>query len=144
MSVLDHVLNCDVERLELLKKQEELPHTDTSNMEPEEKEELAKEIADVNVRLDMIDAHGAEAKAKHIISGLGFKESEFDKPTKKFSGGWRMRVAICKVIFSEPEILMLDEPTNHLDLVALIWLENYVKKLDITVLIVSHARDFLN
>jgi len=55
-----------------------------------------------------------------------------------------MRIAISKVIFSEPEILLLDEPTNHLDLVALIWLENYVKKLDITVVIISHARDFLN
>ena len=92
----------------------------------------------------MIDAVGAPAKAKHILTGLGFKEREFSVPTKKFSGGWRMRVAIAKVIFSEPEILMLDEPTNHLDLVALIWLENYVKQLDITVLIVSHARDFLN
>lgn len=58
-----------------------------------------------------------------ILEGLGFKLSELDIPSKKFSGGWRMRIAIAKVIFSEPEILLLDEPTNHLDLVALIWLE---------------------
>jgi ATP-binding cassette subfamily F protein 3 len=58
-----------------------------------------------------------------ILEGLGFKPIELDIPSKKFSGGWRMRIAIAKVIFSEPEILLLDEPTNHLDLVALIWLE---------------------
>jgi ATP-binding cassette, subfamily F, member 3 len=92
----------------------------------------------------MIDAHNAESKAIQILTGLGFKKSELEVPSKKFSGGWRMRIAIAKVIFSEPEILMLDEPTNHLDLVALIWLEKYIQQLDITVLIVSHARDFLN
>lgn len=113
-------------------------------MEPEEKLEISQRLTKVTERLDFIDAHNAESKAIHILTGLGFKQNELTIPSKKFSGGWRMRIAIAKVIFSEPEILMLDEPTNHLDLVALIWLEKYIMALDITVLIVSHARDFLN
>ena len=92
----------------------------------------------------MIEHTKAEAKAIEILTGLGFKQHELSKKSKEFSGGWRMRIAIAKVIFSEPEVLLLDEPTNHLDLVALIWLEKYVANLDITVVIVSHARDFLN
>jgi ATP-binding cassette, subfamily F, member 3 len=64
--------------------------------------------------------------------------------SKNFSGGWRMRIAIAKIIFCEPEILLLDEPTNHLDIHALAWLEEYVMCLDTTVLIVSHSREFLN
>lgn len=79
-----------------------------------------------------------------ILIGLGFTEENIRFPSKKFSGGWRMRIAIAKVVFCEPEILFLDEPTNHLDLVALIWLEQYILTLDITVVIVSHAKDFLN
>jgi len=98
----------------------------------------------ISERLNFIDATSAESKAKEILCGLGFKPDELDRPSVKFSGGWRMRIAIAKVIFSEPEVLLLDEPTNHLDLVALIWLEQYVANLEITVVIVSHARDFLN
>jgi len=79
-----------------------------------------------------------------ILSGVGFSEADFDRPSKHFSGGWRMRIAIAKVLFCEPEILMLDEPTNHLDLPALIWLENYIASLDITIIVISHARDFLD
>jgi len=60
------------------------------------------------------------------LTGIGFSQSDLLKTSKEFSGGWRMRIAIAKVIFSEPEILMLDEPTNHLDLPALIWLEDYI------------------
>ena len=95
-------------------------------------------------RLELIEYTKTESKAIEILTGLGFKQTELQNPSKKFSGGWRMRIAIAKVIFSEPEVLLLDEPTNHLDLVALIWLEQYVRQLKITVLIVSHARDFLN
>jgi len=98
----------------------------------------------IEERLNFIDATSAESKAKEILCGLGFKPDELNKPSVKFSGGWRMRIAIAKVIFSEPEVLLLDEPTNHLDLVALIWLEQYVANLEICVVIVSHARDFLN
>jgi len=94
--------------------------------------------------LDFIDAHEAEQKAVMILIGLGFTEENIKLPSKAFSGGWRMRISIAKVVFCEPEVLFLDEPTNHLDLVALIWLEQYIKTLDITVVIISHARDFLN
>lgn len=95
-------------------------------MEIEDRDEHNNRITEITERLDMIDATNAEIKAIKILIGLGFKKDELDKPSKKFSGGWRMRIAIAKVIFSEPEILLLDEPTNHLDLVALIWLERYV------------------
>lgn len=102
-------------------------------------------MAAINERLDMIDAQEAEPKAIKILTGIGFSQAELHKPSNQFSGGWRMRIAIAKVIFAEPEILLLDEPTNHLDLPALIWLENYIQELtETTCIIVSHARDFLN
>lgn len=144
-SVLCHVVECDVERLALMAELNYKQNLDVRDMEDEEdKEEHGKRLVEIGERLDAIEASKAESKAIAILTGLGFKQEELDKPSAKFSGGWRMRIAIAKVIFSEPEILLLDEPTNHLDLVALIWLEQYVCQLDITVVIVSHARDFLN
>ena len=128
----------------MLAEYEKLSEIDTKEMEDSEKVEHIDKLTQCSSRLETIDANEAENKAIFILMGLGFKEEELQKKAGKFSGGWRMRIAIAKVIFSEPEILLLDEPTNHLDLVALIWLEEYVKALDITVVIVSHARDFLN
>jgi len=101
-------------------------------------------ISEISERLIAIDANSAEKKAIEILTGIGFTQEDLGRASREFSGGWRMRIAIAKVIFCEPEILMLDEPTNHLDLPALIWLENYVQGLDITIIVVSHARDFLN
>jgi ATP-binding cassette, subfamily F, member 3 len=110
-----------------------------------EKAAEAQKINDITERLEFIEADEAEGKAMEILSGVGFKEEDFNKECRAFSGGWRMRIAIAKVLFCDPEILMLDEPTNHLDLPALIWLENYIASLiDTTIIIVSHARDFLD
>jgi len=113
-------------------------------MSKKEKAAATARMSEVSDRLEFIESDEAEGKAMEILSGVGFSEEDFEKPSREFSGGWRMRIAIAKVLFCEPEILMLDEPTNHLDLPALIWLENYIMGLDTTIIIVSHARDFLD
>ena len=143
MSVLDHVLRCDVERERLLKEQHEIQESHEEDT-PYQREENNTNLTRIFERLTHIEAEKCESKAIQILVGLGFSQADLKIPSKNFSGGWRMRLAIAKVIFCEPEILMLDEPTNHLDLDALIWLEDYIQTLDCTVLIVSHARDFLN
>ena len=145
ITVLQHILNCDVERQDLMEKLDELTQMDHADMTEVQVSENAARMTQINERLEVICAHEAEPKAIKILTGIGFAQSDLDRPSKTFSGGWRMRIAIAKVIFSEPEILLLDEPTNHLDLPALIWLENYIQELvETTVVIVSHARDFLN
>ena len=97
-----------------------------SDMSEAEKIENATKMSEISERLEFICAGEAESKAIKILTGIGFHTSELNRPSSSFSGGWRMRIAIAKVIFAEPEILLLDEPTNHLDLPALIWLENYI------------------
>jgi len=151
---------CDVERTALLKELDEIinsPDEDDSSAAKSKGKGKGKgkgkksaesdktmRLAEITERLETICANDQETKAIEILSGIGFTQTDLHKPSKEFSGGWRMRIAIAKVIFCEPEILMLDEPTNHLDLPALIWLENYVQTLDCTIIIVSHARDFLD
>lgn len=98
----------------------------------------------VYARLQEIDADNAESKAANILSGLSFTPEMQKKLTKSLSGGWRMRVALARALFVEPDLLLLDEPTNHLDLHAVLWLEETLIKWPKTVLIVSHARNFLD
>jgi ATP-binding cassette subfamily F protein 3 len=92
----------------------------------------------------MIDAHGAPARASRILAGLGFSEAAQHQPLDSFSGGWRMRVALAALLFSEPELLLLDEPSNHLDLEAAVWLESFLKSYRGSLIVVSHERDLLN
>lgn len=86
----------------------------------------------------------AEAKAKKILRGFGFKESDFTKPAKEYSGGWIMRAHLARLLVIEPDLLLLDEPTNHLDLISLLWFRNYLKTYSGAILLISHDRDFMD
>lgn len=126
INVLQHIMNCDTERTYLLQEMDDLIQIGDEEMTAEQVAEKNKRIAEIALRLDMIGASKCEAKATQILMGIGFQLEDLHRTSNSFSGGWRMRIAIAKVIFSEPEILLLDEPTNHLDLPALIWLESYI------------------
>ena len=101
-------------------------------------------LGEIHERLIAIDAHSAPSRAARILVGLGFDEDAQHRPLESFSGGWRMRVALAALLFSQPDLLLLDEPSNHLDLEAVLWLEDFLKSYPATILLVSHERDFLN
>merc|ERR1711970_1127546 len=101
-------------------------------------------LQEVYDELKSIGADKAEPKARRILAGLGFTKEMQGRPTKNFSGGWRMRVSLARALFIEPTLLMLDEPTNHLDLNAVIWLDNYLQGWKKTLLVVSHDQSFLD
>ncbi|KGM86608.1 ATPase component of ABC transporter with duplicated ATPase domain protein [Roseovarius mucosus DSM 17069] len=130
VSLLNTVLSYDTERAEL--------------MEESERSTDGARIAEIQTRLADIDAWSAEARAASILKGLGFNDEEQLMPCSAFSGGWRMRVALAGVLFSQPDLLLLDEPTNYLDLEGALWLETYLARYPHTVLIVSHDRGLLN
>jgi len=126
----DTVLAADVERTELMAESDICADM--------------HRLADIHDRLLAIDAYGAPARASRILLGLGFDDEMQGRPLDSYSGGWKMRVALAALLFSEPDILLLDEPSNHLDLEATLWLENFLKAYAGTLVVISHERDLLN
>lgn len=133
------VLKADTRRLKLLEEEKQLQ----ARLEKGE-DSVAERLEKVYEELRAIGAAAAEAKARRILAGLSFTPEMQNRPTKRFSGGWRMRVSLARALFMEPTLLMLDEPTNHLDLNAVIWLNNYLQGWKKTLLIVSHDQSFLD
>ncbi|XP_061374261.1 ABC transporter F family member 3 [Gastrolobium bilobum] len=155
ITALQCVLNSDIERTQLLQEEAQLL---AKQRESEEKigkgndnlnggvgkDAISQRLEEIYKRLEFIDADSAESRAASILAGLSFTTEMQRKATKTFSGGWRMRIALARALFIEPDILLLDEPTNHLDLHAVLWLESYLVKWPKTFIVVSHAREFLN
>lgn len=113
-------------------------------METDYSEEVINRLAHLQDRFESNEGYTIKAKAEEVLEGIGFQTKDLQKPLRQFSGGWRMRVMLAKLLLEKPALLMLDEPTNHLDLPSIQWVENYLKNYEGAVVVVSHDQTFLD
>ena len=113
-------------------------------LETDYSDDLVEKLTKLQEVFEHLDGYSMQAKAEEILEGIGFTTEQLHKPLKEFSGGWRMRVMLAKLLLEKPSLLLLDEPTNHLDMPSIKWIENYLKTYEGSVVVVSHDRQFLN
>lgn len=144
-TVMDETMSCHEEALEL-QNQLDLLNVELSTREDYESESysrLLEELASLTGRLEHFDMSSLEVETMKILKGLGFTDKDFGRQVSEFSGGWKMRIELSKLLLRKPDLLMLDEPTNHLDIESIIWLENYLVDYPGTVIVISHDIQFL-
>ena len=127
-------------RLEFINNQLEI----RTDYESDEYLNLIQELTELTTEYELVGGYKYKSKTERILLGLGFERNDFNKPTKSFSGGWRMRIELAKLLLRDNDVLLLDEPTNHLDINSIIWLEQFLVKFRGAVLLVSHDRVFLD
>lgn len=113
-------------------------------LETEYSDELVDKLTKLQEKFEHLDGYTMQSKAEEVLEGIGFSTKDLHRPLREFSGGWRMRVMLAKLLLEKPSLLMLDEPTNHLDLPSIEWVENYLRNYEGAVMIVSHDRTFLD
>ena len=113
-------------------------------METEYDDKLVDKLTRLQEKFEVLEGYALQAKAEEILEGIGFSTSDLKRPLREFSGGWRMRVMLAKLLLEKPALLMLDEPTNHLDLPSIQWIENYLRSYEGAFIVVSHDRQFLD
>ncbi|HLS37811.1 MAG TPA: ABC-F family ATP-binding cassette domain-containing protein [Sphingobacterium bovisgrunnientis] len=133
--------------MEAFERQNQL-HTEIENLlkklETDYSDDILNKLSDKQTEFEALDGYNIEFRAHEILAGLGFSEDEQSRPLATFSGGWRMRVMLARILLQAPDILLLDEPTNHMDLPSIKWLENYLQAFEGAIVIVSHDRYFLD
>src|SRR5690606_4526683 len=140
----DNILDVALEAFkETLLLQEQIEQV-LKQMETDHSEEIIHKLADLQERFESHEGYTIKSKAEEVLEGIGFTTGDLSRPLKNFSGGWRMRVMLAKLLLEKPSLLLLDEPTNHLDLPSIQWVENYLKTYEGAVMVVSHDQTFLN
>ena len=133
--------------VEELKNRVECVNKELSSREDYDSEdylELVSKFSALHDKLTMMSPESCEARLERTLLGLGFRRDDFERPTKEFSGGWRMRIELAKILLEDPDVLLLDEPTNHLDIESIQWFEQFLSKSSKSVILVSHDRAFVN
>jgi ATP-binding cassette, subfamily F, member 3 len=123
--------------------QREIEHV-LHELESEYSDALVEKLTRLQEKFEHLDGYSMQAKAEEVLEGIGFTTADLHRPLKQFSGGWRMRVMLAKLLLEKPSLLMLDEPTNHLDLPSIEWVENYLRNYEGAVIVVSHDRTFID
>lgn len=140
-SIRDVALGAFEEALQIEKEIEDILHQlENGN----DSQEILEQLHDKQTRFDQLDGYRIRQKTDTMLEGLGFTTADLERPYKEFSGGWRMRVMLARIMLKEPDLLLLDEPTNHLDLPSIQWIEEYLQRYRGTVIVVSHDRWFLD
>ncbi len=144
IGLLDSVLAAAPRKSEVEQRILEIEDELTRDGEPERHAELAVRLADLHVELADLARRFAPHRAAKILVGLGFTEPQFEQPLSEFSGGWRMRAELARLLFEQPEVLLLDEPTNHLDMPSVAWLDRFLDSFPCALVLICHDREFLN
>src|SRR5690554_1341814 len=146
ITVLEEAYQAFEEILSVQNQIDEINHQllNRTDYESTEYSELIDKVSDLTHRFDILGGYHYAGNTERILTGLGFKREDFDKYTDTFSGGWRMRIELAKLLLQDNDILLLDEPTNHLDIESIIWLESFLKSFSGAIVLVSHDKMFLD
>ena len=139
-SILSVAMSAFKEALDVQHKMDKVLH----QMETAYEDKLVDKLTKLQEKFDALDGYTLQSKAEEVLEGIGFSTADLSRPLREFSGGWRMRVILAKLLLEKPSLLMLDEPTNHLDLPSIQWIEDYLKSYEGGVIVVSHDRQFVN